>query len=57
MSAWQLIFLQSRANNGRYDGDQLPPQTWEWPRETWFQKRRLYLRTIRGGIASSTAQL
>lgn len=44
MSAWQRIFLQSRVNNGAYEGDRLPAQIWHWPEETWFQKRRNYLR-------------
>ena len=26
MSSWQLIFLQSKVNNARYDGDRLVPQ-------------------------------
>jgi hypothetical protein len=46
MSSWQLIFQQSKVNNGAYDGDRLPPQNWDWPRGTWFQTR---LRHLRGG--------
>jgi hypothetical protein len=46
MSSWQLIFQQSKVNNGAYDGDRLPPQKWDWPRETWFQTR---LRRLRRG--------
>jgi hypothetical protein len=45
MKSWQLIFLQSRVNNGTYAGEWLPAQNWHWPEETWFQKRRSYLRT------------
>jgi hypothetical protein len=44
MSYWQLIFLQSKANNGLYDEDELPRQNWKWPRGTWFQERRRYVR-------------
>jgi len=44
MNPWQLIFLQSRANNGAYDGDSLPAQNWDWPQGTWFQERLRYLR-------------
>jgi hypothetical protein len=44
MSYWQLIFLQSKVNRGAYDGDRLPRQNWDWPRQTWFQER---LRSIR----------
>jgi hypothetical protein len=45
MNSWQLVFLQSRANESPYEGDRLPAQNWHWPQETWFQKRRSYLRT------------
>lgn len=44
MSTWQLIFRQSRVNNGIYDGDRLPPQNWDWPQGTWLQERMRYLR-------------
>jgi hypothetical protein len=50
MNSWQLIFLQSRANHGAYDGDKLPAQIWDWPRGTWFQKRRRYLRETQSQI-------
>jgi hypothetical protein len=46
MSGWQIIFRNSRVNNGVYDGDSLPLHIWEWPKETWFQTRLRYLRTI-----------
>jgi hypothetical protein len=44
MSYWESVFLQSKVNRGAYDGDRLPPQNWDWPRETWFQKRLRHLR-------------
>jgi hypothetical protein len=44
MSSWQLIFQQSKVNNGLYDGDRLPAQNWHWPQDTWLQKRLRYLR-------------
>lgn len=50
MSAWQLIFLQSRANNGLYDEDELPQQNWKWPQGTWFQKRLRYVREMQWQI-------
>ena len=50
MNSWRLIFLQSRANHGAYDGDRLPAQIWDWPQGTWFQKRRRYLREMQGQI-------
>lgn len=30
-TSWQLIFLQSKVNGGRYYGDDLPAYRWEWP--------------------------
>ena len=44
MSYWQLIFLQSKVNSGAYDGDRLPRQNWDWPRQTWFQERLRHIR-------------
>src|SRR5258705_1873337 len=44
MSDWQVIFLQSKANGGAYDGERFPGQKWDWPRATWFQNRLCYLR-------------
>jgi hypothetical protein len=44
MKTWASIFSQSPANNARYDGDRLPAQVWQWPADTWFQKRIRYLR-------------
>jgi hypothetical protein len=37
MICWQLIFLQSKVNRGAYDGDRLPAQNWDWPRELGFK--------------------
>ena len=50
MNSWQLIFLQSKVNNGAYYGDQLPPQIWDWPGETWLQKRLSDLRRSTGKL-------
>ena len=47
MNAWQLIFLQSKANNNPYNGDGLAIQNWTWPQGTWFQKRLRQLRRKR----------
>ena len=52
MDTWKQIFSQSPANNGFYDGDSLPIQKWDWPKTTWFQARRQWLRES----ARSTAQ-
>lgn len=39
MNTWESIFLQSPANDGWYDENELPEQLWEWPKGTWFQAR------------------
>jgi len=39
MNAWESIFLQSPANDGCYEEDELPQQYWDWPKGTWFQAR------------------
>lgn len=44
MHTWEAIFSQSPVNDGHYDEDKLPHLRWEWPRATWFQARRDYLR-------------
>jgi hypothetical protein len=53
MGTWQLIFAQSKVNNGIYDGDRLPSRIWAWPRETWFQTRLRYVRGSRDGSRSA----
>jgi hypothetical protein len=47
LSAWQLIFLQSKVNGAQYRGDEICPYRWDWPGETYFQKRVRYLRRVR----------
>ena len=44
MNNWELIFSQSKVNDGLYNGDRLSTQNWEWPRQTWFQERLEHLR-------------
>lgn len=44
MNRWQLIFLQSKVNDGPYCGDQLTSRVWDWPERTWFQERLRYHR-------------
>jgi len=58
MSFWQLIFLQSRANNGAHCEDTLPAQNWDWPQGTWFQKRLHDIRkTQRRGLQRKDSHL
>jgi hypothetical protein len=54
MNSWELIFTQSRVNNGAYDGDRLAGNHWQWPKGTWFQTRLRYLRRGSGRYASAS---
>jgi hypothetical protein len=54
MDSWQLIFSQSRVNNGAYDGDRLLPQKWDWPKGTWFQERLRSVRMRQCGMLQRT---
>lgn len=38
-SFWQLVFLQSKVNGALYCGEQLPGLRWEWPQNTYLQRR------------------
>ncbi|MGE5302794.1 MAG: hypothetical protein ACM3TN_05665 [Alphaproteobacteria bacterium] len=40
MSFWQLIFSQSKANGAEYSGEALPTCRWNWPMDTYLQRRR-----------------
>ena len=38
-SFWQRVFMQSKANGALYLGEQLPGARWEWPKNTYLQRR------------------
>ncbi|HEU5463664.1 MAG TPA: hypothetical protein VFV82_06005 [Candidatus Binatia bacterium] len=38
-SYWQLIFLQSKVNGAAYNGEELPGRNWDWPKNTYLQRR------------------
>lgn len=38
-SYWQLIFMQSKANGASYNGEELPGRNWDWPKDTYLQRR------------------
>jgi len=44
MNMWETIFSQSRVNDGYYDEQGLPEQSWRWPTATWFQARLWQVR-------------
>lgn len=43
-SFWQLVFAQSKVNGAPYQGEQLTGQVWNWPKDTFLQRR---LRQVR----------
>ena len=53
-SFWQLVFAQSKVNGALYLGEQLPGRSWDWPKNTYFQRR---LRRLRRYKASEKTQL
>jgi hypothetical protein len=36
---WQLIFLQSRVNGAAYNDEKFPGRNWDWPKDTYLQRR------------------
>ena len=44
MNAWEMVFLQSRVNDGYYKEEPFPQLKWDWPKGTWFQSRLYYVR-------------
>ena len=38
-SYWQLIFMQSKVNGATYNGEKLPGRNWNWPKDTYLQRR------------------
>ncbi len=38
-SYWQVIFMQSKVNGAVYNGEELPGRNWEWPKDTYLQRR------------------
>lgn len=51
---WQLVFSQSKVNGALYMGEQLPGRNWDWPKNTYLQRR---LRQVRWYQASEKTQL
>jgi hypothetical protein len=47
-SFWQRVFLQSKVNGAPYLGDQLPGSRWQWPKNTYLQRRLRYVRPFIG---------
>jgi hypothetical protein len=43
-SRWQRVFSQSKVNGAYYDGETLPTLPWDWPKNTFLQRRRQFLK-------------
>lgn len=43
-SFWQLVFSQSKVNGAPYGGEQLHGQIWNWPTDTFLQRRLREMR-------------
>lgn len=48
---WLQVFSNSRVNGALYLGDHLPSNGWDWPTETYLQRRR---RLIRATVVGAT---
>jgi hypothetical protein len=49
-SLWQIIFMQSKVNGALYRGEELPGYTWDWPKDTYLQRRLRRLRRYRSSF-------
>ena len=45
---WLQVFNNSKVNGAPYRGDYLPAHSWEWPTDTYLQRRLLILRAHAG---------
>jgi hypothetical protein len=53
---FEIIFAASRVNGGFYPGDYLTAQHWEWPRDTWLQRRLAKLRESNKGMPEESCK-
>ena len=54
LSSWQLIFLQSKVNGAPYNGEALLGQRWDWPKDTYFQRRLHRIKFLQPAEGSKT---
>ena len=43
-SFWQLVFSQSKVNGAPYGGEELQGHNWNWPSDTFLQRRLREMR-------------
>ena len=48
-SYWQLVFLRSKVNGAAYNGEGLPRRRWDWPKNTYLQRRLGRYKDLRHG--------
>jgi hypothetical protein len=53
---WQLVFTQSKVNGAEYFGDRLPSNSWDWPKDTFLQKRLNELKKRRPETTSNAPE-
>ena len=41
---WQLVFSHSRVNGAPYNGEHLEVSSWNWPEDTFLQRRLRQMR-------------
>ena len=46
---WLQVFNNSKVNGAPYRGDNLPAHSWDWPTDTYLQRRLLMLRAHGAG--------
>ena len=51
-SFWQLVFSQSKVNGAPYFGDNLPGRSWDWPKDTYLQRRLQQTKWIQSTVNS-----
>jgi hypothetical protein len=52
-SFWQLVFLQSKVNGAKYEGEQLMGHSWNWPKDTYLQRRLKQIRWNRSTVTTA----
>jgi hypothetical protein len=52
---WEMVFNQSRVNGAEYFGDRLPCNSWDWPKNTFLQRRLNELKKRRWEEFTETA--
>ncbi|MGH7826756.1 MAG: hypothetical protein ACREQ7_16480 [Candidatus Binatia bacterium] len=53
-SFWQMVFLHSRVNGAPYEGEKLTGHSWNWPKDTYLQRR---LKEVRWNRFPDASQL